>query len=52
MAIGGLLAVILGGFLYDTLQIGFDADDAARGFIPGFAGTDSILLATGSSVPR
>ena len=27
--------------------IGFDAGDAAQGFIPGFAGTDSVLLATG-----
>ncbi len=47
LAIVGLLAIILAGFLYDTLQIGFDAGDAAKGFIPGFAGTDSILLATG-----
>jgi manganese transport protein len=46
-AIAGLLALIIAGFLYDTLNIGFDAGDAARGFIPGFAGTDSILLATG-----
>jgi manganese transport protein len=39
--------VILLGFLYDTLRIGFDAGEAARGFIPGFEGTDSVLLATG-----
>jgi manganese transport protein len=45
--IAGLLGLIILGFLYDTLQIGFDAGDAAKGFIPGFAGTDSILLATG-----
>ena len=43
----GFLAVILLGFLYDTLRIGFDAGGAARGFLPGFAGTDSVLLATG-----
>jgi len=43
----GFLAVILLGFLYNTLQIGFDAGGAARGFVPGFAGTDSVLLATG-----
>ena len=43
----GLLGVILLGFLYDTLRIGFDAGAAAQGFIPGFAGTDSMLLATG-----
>jgi manganese transport protein len=47
LVIAGMLGVILLGFLYDTLRIGFDAGDAARGFIPGFAGTDSILLATG-----
>jgi manganese transport protein len=46
-AIAGLLGLILLGFLYDTLSIGFDTGEAARGFIPGFAGTDSVLLATG-----
>ena len=43
----GMLAIILLGFLYDTLRIGADASGVARGFVPGFAGTDSILLATG-----
>ncbi|WP_367401305.1 Nramp family divalent metal transporter [Paraconexibacter antarcticus] len=43
----GFLGVILLGFLYDTLHIGFDGGAAARGFIPGFQGTDSVLLATG-----
>jgi manganese transport protein len=47
LVIAGLLGVIILGFLYDTLRIGFDAGDAARGFIPGFAGTESVLLATG-----
>ncbi len=47
LAIVGMLGVILLGFLYDTLRIGFDAGEAARGFVPSFAGTDSILLATG-----
>ncbi len=46
-SIAGLLGVIILGFLYDTLRIGFDAGDAAKGFIPGFDGTDSVLLATG-----
>ena len=44
--IAGLLGLIILGFLYDTLKIGFDAGAAAKGFIPGFAGTDSMLLAT------
>jgi manganese transport protein len=47
LVVTGFLGVILLGFIYDTLQIGFDAGEAAKGFIPGFEGTDSILLATG-----
>jgi manganese transport protein len=47
VVIVGLLAIILLGFLYETLKIGGDGGAAARGLIPGFAGTDSILLATG-----
>ena len=47
LAIIGFLGVIILGFLYDTLRIGFDSGEAARGFIPGFAGTESVLLATG-----
>jgi len=47
LAIVGFLGIIILGFLYDTLRIGFDAGEAARGFIPGFAGTESVLLATG-----
>ncbi len=47
LAIIGFLAVILLGFLYDTLKIGFDAGQAAGGFVPRFSGADSVLLATG-----
>ena len=47
LVIAGMLGVILLGFLYDTLRIGFDAGEAAQGFIPSFEGTESILLATG-----
>jgi manganese transport protein len=43
----GLLLIIAGGFLYETLSVGADAGGVAGGLIPGFAGTDSILLATG-----
>jgi manganese transport protein len=46
-AIIGLLALILLGFLYDTLRVSHDVGGIAKGLIPGFAGTDSILLATG-----
>ncbi|MBP2336236.1 manganese transport protein [Saccharothrix coeruleofusca] len=42
----GLLAIVLGGFLYQTLQLG-PMTGAAAGLVPGFAGVDSVLLATG-----
>ncbi|MEV4279810.1 Nramp family divalent metal transporter [Actinoplanes xinjiangensis] len=45
--IGGLLAVILIGFLYDALRAGADGPALAAGLVPSFAGTDSLLLATG-----
>jgi manganese transport protein len=47
LAIAALLGLIILGFLYDTLRIGFDAGEAVTGFVPSFDGTDSILLATG-----
>jgi manganese transport protein len=47
LAIVGLLALILFGFLYDTLSVSHDVGGIAKGLIPGFAGTDSILLAAG-----
>ena len=47
LAIVGFLAIILLGFLYDTLRIGFDLGPAAKGFVPRFDVSDSILLATG-----
>jgi manganese transport protein len=47
VVIAGMLGIVLLGFLYDTLRIGFDAGGAAAGLVPGFEGTDSVLLATG-----
>jgi manganese transport protein len=47
IVIAGLLGVILLGFGYDLLQVGADASGVAAGLIPGFAGTESVLLATG-----
>src|SRR5829696_973227 len=44
--IAGLLGVILLGFLYEMLNVGADPGALARGFVPGFDGTDSVLLAT------
>jgi manganese transport protein len=47
LAIGGMLGVILLGFLYDTFRIGGDAGDVLGGFVPQFAGSESVLFATG-----
>jgi manganese transport protein len=47
IVIAGMLGVILLGFVVDSLMIDHDAAGIAGGFIPGFAGTDSLLLATG-----
>jgi manganese transport protein len=45
--IAGLLGVILLGFLYEVVHAGGDASGIAGGFVPGFQGTESVLLATG-----
>lgn len=47
LAITGLLAVILLGFLSTLLRVPIDAGDAVAGLLPRFEGTDSLLLATG-----
>ena len=47
LVIAGLLGVILLGFLYDVLRVGADAGGVARGLVPTFDGTESVLLATG-----
>jgi manganese transport protein len=47
LAIAALLGIVLLGFLYDLLQVHVDGGAFAKGFIPGFSGTDSILLAVG-----
>ena len=46
-AIAGMLAVVLLGFVYEVLHVGGDAGAIARGFIPSFGGTETVLLATG-----
>jgi manganese transport protein len=45
--IAGLLSVILLGFVYEMLRSGGDPGGIAGGFVPGFQGTESVLLATG-----
>ncbi|GAA4604865.1 manganese transport protein [Actinoplanes octamycinicus] len=46
-AIGALLGVILLGFLYTSLRAGADPGALAGGLVPSFAGSESLLLATG-----
>ncbi|MEA2348127.1 MAG: manganese transport protein [Thermoleophilaceae bacterium] len=47
VAIIGLLSLVALGFLYDFVQVGVNVPEFAAGLIPGFQGTDSILLAVG-----
>jgi len=47
VVITGLLAVIALGFAYTLFFAGVDVGGLAGGLVPGFAGTDSVLLATG-----
>jgi manganese transport protein len=47
LAIGALLALVLLGFAYDLSQVTVDTGALAAGLVPGFQGTDSILIAVG-----
>lgn len=47
LAILGMLAVILLGFLYSAFTAGGDVGDAIGGFVPRFEGEGSLLLAVG-----
>ncbi|HEY7433479.1 MAG TPA: Nramp family divalent metal transporter [Streptosporangiaceae bacterium] len=47
LAIAGLLGIIFGGFLYETLRIGPSAPEALSGFLPALAGPESLYLAVG-----
>jgi manganese transport protein len=48
LAIGAMLAIILLGFLYETLKVGADWGAVAHGFVPGFGGGGgAVLLACG-----
>ncbi|MDL2363393.1 MAG: Nramp family divalent metal transporter [Patescibacteria group bacterium] len=47
LTIGGMLGLILLGFLYDALQISQDWGAVSRGFVPSFKGSESVLLACG-----
>jgi manganese transport protein len=47
LVIGGMLAIVLVGFLFDLVQVDVDGGKFLGGFIPGLAGTNSLLLAVG-----
>ena len=47
LVIGGLLVIIAAGFGYTLLFAGADPVALTAGLVPGFAGTESVLLATG-----
>src|SRR5690349_13285873 len=47
LAIAGFLGIVCLGFLYDLSFTGVNGADFAAGLVPGFDGTDSILLAVG-----
>ncbi len=49
LAIIGLLGLVALGFLYDLIAVGDQsASGIAEGLIPGFAGSESVLLAIGT----
>jgi manganese transport protein len=47
LAVAAMLGIVLLGFAYDLVQVGLDLPGLAAGFVPGFAGSDSVLLAVG-----
>jgi len=47
LAIAALLGIVFLGFLYDLTQVDVDGSAFLGGFVPGFDGTESILLAVG-----
>ena len=47
LAIAGFLGIVCLGFLYDLSQVSVDTGALAAGLVPGFEGTDSIMLAVG-----
>lgn len=46
-AVGGMLAVVLGGFCYNALAAGVDLGELATGIAPRLEGQESLLLAVG-----
>ena len=47
LAIAAFLGIVCLGFLYDLSQVDVDTGALAGGLVPGFDGTDSVMLAVG-----
>jgi manganese transport protein len=47
LAIAAFLGIVCLGFLYDLTQVSVDTSALLGGFVPGFDGTDSVMLAVG-----
>jgi manganese transport protein len=47
LAITGLLFLVFLGFAYDLVAVGGSVSGLAAGLVPGFAGSDSVVLAAG-----
>jgi manganese transport protein len=47
LVIGGMLGIVLLGFLFDLMKVDVDGGKLLGGFVPHLAGTNSLLLAVG-----
>ncbi len=47
IAISALLAIVLAGFLYETLKIGPSVHQSLDGLVPSLSGSESVYLAVG-----
>jgi manganese transport protein len=47
LTIAGLLGIVCLGFLYDLTQVDVQIGQVAGGLVPGFSGSESVLLAAG-----
>jgi manganese transport protein len=47
LAIAGFLLIVCFGFMYDLAQVDVAWGDVAGGLIPGFEGTESVMIAVG-----
>jgi manganese transport protein len=47
LAIAGFLGIVCLGFLYDLSHVSVDTSALLGGFVPGFDGSDSVMIAVG-----